>query len=213
VADLGAGTGILSEDLLDFGARVIAVEPNEPMRMVAEEAFGERPGFFSMDGSAEATNLASGSVTGIVAAQAFHWFDPIKTRDEALRVGVEGAWAAIIWNSRQLERTPFARAYEAFCRTWGTDYAAVATRYVDATSLRTFFDATPRRASLDNAQELDREALKGRLLSCSYIPGPEAPEHAQMLDAIDEMFVDHESDGRVTLEYETEIYLGQLTGK
>jgi trans-aconitate methyltransferase len=36
VADLGSGTGILTELLLKRGAEVFAVEPNAPMRAAAE---------------------------------------------------------------------------------------------------------------------------------------------------------------------------------
>ncbi len=37
IADIGAGTGIFTEQLLKKGSTVFAVEPNEDMRRIAEE--------------------------------------------------------------------------------------------------------------------------------------------------------------------------------
>ena len=210
IADVGAGTGILSSDLLNFGAKVIAVEPNEDMRMVAEHDLGTRDGFFSMAGCAEATSLPAGTIQGVVAAQAFHWFDPQETRQECLRIGDEHVWAAIIWNTRKLVGSDFLVAYEAFCQTHGTDYAQVAARYVDLEALAIFFEGDWTREVLDASQALDREGLHGRLLSCSYIPGPDAPHYAQMLKAINTLFDEHQVGGRVELHYTTELFCGPL---
>ena len=82
IADVGAGTGILSRSLLESGCQVIAVEPNAAMRAAAETALAGRPGYRSVAGSAEAMPLAAGAVDLITAAQAFHWFDPEPARRE-----------------------------------------------------------------------------------------------------------------------------------
>lgn len=70
IADLGAGTGIASRLLAAYGANVIAIEPNATMRAQAEP--NERVRF--VETPAESTGLADGSVDGITAFQAFHWF-------------------------------------------------------------------------------------------------------------------------------------------
>ncbi|HTL91390.1 MAG TPA: methyltransferase domain-containing protein, partial [Steroidobacteraceae bacterium] len=62
VADVGSGTGILTHRLLERGALVIAVEPNEAMRAAAEERLGAHPRFRSVAATAEATTLADESV-------------------------------------------------------------------------------------------------------------------------------------------------------
>jgi len=213
VVDLGAGTGILSELLLDRGCRVFGVEPNAEMRAASEALLTGRGGFTAVDGSSEATGLADGSVDAAVAAQAFHWFDPAAARRECLRVLRPGGFAAMIWNSRQLDSTPFLRAYEAFLHRWGTDYAKVAQNYAHPEALETFFGVSPSRRVTANAQALDREGLVGRLLSCSYIPGPEHPDRAPMLAAAGVMFDAHQQGGEVVIAYDTEVFLGPLTGR
>src|SRR5437868_14790714 len=67
VADVGSGTGILSELLLREGCAVIRVEPNEAMRAAAEKLLQDYPKFKSVNGTAEATTLADASVDFVTA--------------------------------------------------------------------------------------------------------------------------------------------------
>ena len=53
VADVGSGTGKLTELFLDWGCRVFGVEPNEDMRREAERAFAGREDFVSVNGTVE----------------------------------------------------------------------------------------------------------------------------------------------------------------
>lgn len=71
IADIGAGTGIFTEQLMSLGCRVAAVEPNGDMRSrIAETA----PGAEIISAPAEHTGLPDGSVSLITAAESFHWF-------------------------------------------------------------------------------------------------------------------------------------------
>src|SRR5207253_10210184 len=70
VADIGSGTGILTELLLESGAQVIGVEPNDAMRAAAEARLGARARFRSVKGTAEATTLPPASIDLLVAGQA-----------------------------------------------------------------------------------------------------------------------------------------------
>ncbi|MGQ4618085.1 methyltransferase domain-containing protein [Nocardia sp. R7R-8] len=96
VLDLGAGTGKLTQGLLEAGAVVIAVEPDEHMRAELTCRF---PGVTAHAGSAEAIPLAADSVDAIVAGQAFHWFDLDRAYPEFLRVLRPGGVLAALWNT------------------------------------------------------------------------------------------------------------------
>src|SRR5260370_9091015 len=80
VADVGSGTGLLSELFLKNGNRVYGVEPNEAMRQAGEEYLASFDGFTSVNGSAEATTLDDASVDFVPAGQTFPWFEPRATR-------------------------------------------------------------------------------------------------------------------------------------
>lgn len=78
VCDLGAGTGILSTQLLDLGAEVVAVDPDGP-------ALTRNPAPTTL-GTAEDTGLATGSVDVVTVAQAWHWFDEAAAAEEIARI-------------------------------------------------------------------------------------------------------------------------------
>jgi SAM-dependent methyltransferase len=210
VTDIGSGTGILTELFLRNGHRVFAVEPNRDMREAAARLLGKYPNFTSVSGTAESTTLKSQSVDFIVAGQAFHWFDREQSRREFLRMLKPGGWVVLVWNERTLV-SPFAKAYELLLRTYGTAYEAVNHKHTDAKVIGLFFGASGyERAGFPNKQMFDREGLKGRLLSSSYAPEPGHPQHVPMLEALQTLFLEYQTDGQVALEYDTLVYYGRL---
>lgn len=211
IADVGAGTGILTRQLLDRGYRVLTVEPNDQMRQAAAAALGGRPGFSSFPGRAEATGIPAGAADLVTAAQAFHWFDRSTARQEFRRILRPPVRVALLWNERRKESTPFARAYEAFLLEFGTDYRQVDHSRLGDAEIHEFFGPAGATVRLfDNHQHLDLEGLRGRVLSCSYVPAPDQPNHSAMLQALQTLFETHESDGLVSLEYDTRVVLGCL---
>ena len=211
VADIGAGTGISTELFLRHGSSVFAVEPNAEMRAEAERRLSNYSTFRSLAGTAEATSLPDRSVDYIVAAQAFHWFDRDTARREFARILRPGGWIVILWNDRRLDRTPFLREYEALLQQFGTDYLTVRQNNIQLEDLRAFF-GTERLAveTLPNEQRLDLAALRGRLLSSSYVPTEGDPRDLPRMDALRDLYGRHAEDGLVTIEYDTRIYLGQI---
>jgi ubiquinone/menaquinone biosynthesis C-methylase UbiE len=211
VADVGSGTGILTELLLARAGRVYAVEPNAPMREAAERRLGSHAGFVSVDGSAEATTLEDASVNLVTVGQAFHWYDQPAAKREFARVLVPGGWVALVWNVRDVDATPFMAEYEDLLRAHGTDYEQVNHRGVGEEQLDAFFGAGRwRLATFAIAQSFDLAGLQGRLLSASYVPAEGQPGYAPMLDALRDLFARHAEDGRVSFEYATRVFYGQL---
>ncbi|MHC4429965.1 MAG: class I SAM-dependent methyltransferase, partial [Planctomycetota bacterium] len=139
VADVGSGTGKLSEMFLRNGNLVFGIEPNRRMREAAEAGLRGFPRFRNIDGSAEATGLDDGSVDHVVAAQAFHWFRVDEARREFARIGKPEAWTALIWNTRS-GHSPLVQAYEDMLARLSIDYAAVDHRNrIDPEVLQWFF--------------------------------------------------------------------------
>lgn len=211
VADIGSGTGIFTESLLQAGHKIYAVEPNRAMREAAEVALAGYSGFRSVDGSAESTTLPSQSVDWIVAAQAFHWFDVPRARTEARRILRPPGMAAILWNNRR-EDTPFLAAYEAFLHSFSIDYAKIKHQNAEADGrIPTYFGGAGLvRRAFDNRQVCDFDGLKGRTLSASYMPAADHPRYAEMVSALDRLFETHAVAGEVVIEYETCVYVGRM---
>ncbi len=209
IADVGSGTGLATELFLGNGNPVWAVEPNPEMRAAAERRLGGRANFRSVDGTAEATTLPAASVDGVVAAQAFHWFDPEKTRAEFRRILRAGGWVVLMWNTRVVT-TPFGHAYESLLQSLGGDYARVTHEHLDQTVLGGFFAGGFQRRTLPNGRTLDFDSLRGGLRSASYAPSEGQAGYAPMLEKLRRIFDAHQRDGRVRVELETRLYFGRV---
>ncbi len=211
VADIGSGTGIFSQLLLNRGCRVYGVEPNEEMRKAAEKLLGGDDRFISLAGTAEETLISPQSVDLIVAAQAFHWFDPYKSRAEFLRILRPSGYVALIWNDRRVDSTPFLAEYDALLRTLGTDYEKVNHRNIDADRLQAFFHpGTFSEYVFGNHQDFDWEGLYGRAMSSSYVPAEGEPGYDAFAKELRALYSRHETSRGVTFEYDTRLYLGQF---
>ena len=210
VADIGSGTGKLTELLLNTGCAVLAVEPNPEMRAAGERLRQRFPRFLSVAATAEATTLGPGSVELITAGQAFHWFDRPRARAEFMRILRPGGSVALIWNDRRTDATPFLKAYEKLLRDFATDYEQVNHRNIDFTMLREFFGTEPRLVKFPYSQLFDFAGLQGRLLSSSYAPERGQPKHEAMLRSLRQIFDEHQRGGEASFDYDTLVYHGRL---
>jgi SAM-dependent methyltransferase len=211
VADIGAGTGILTGQLLEAGYEVFAVEPNGPMAEAAERELGRRSSFHSVPGTAEATTLESGSVDLVTCAQSFHWFDREKARFEFNRILRAGAPVAIIWNERLVDASDFQGEYEAILRRLAPEYPKVVHRQVTRDQIQAFFGSRQVQLfTFPHFQLLDREAFLGRVLSSSFVPNVGQPGHMEVMSAIAGLFDRGQTNGRVRMEYETRLYWGRF---
>ncbi|MBL9147125.1 MAG: class I SAM-dependent methyltransferase [Phycisphaerae bacterium] len=203
VADVGCGTGISSRLLRVAGARVIGIDPSQDMlRQARERSGGDGPPIEFRQGTGEATGLADGSVDVVLAAQAFHWFDPPRALAEFHRILRPGGRAALLWNLRVADGG-FTDDY--------TRIVVSAAESLDpsARAGRESLDAPLRASSLfrdavvhdfDSPQTLDEEGAVGRATSASYFPRTE-PERSARLEELRAAFRRHATDGVATLAH------------
>lgn len=210
VADIGSGTGIFTRMLLDNGNCVYGVEPNAKMREAGERYLVEFSQFTSVNGTAEATTLRDRSMDLVTAAQAAHWFAFEKARREIVRILKPGGYCVLIWNERQLDSTPFLRAYECLLQKYGTDYHEVRHEITTA-KIGTFFAPSAFREKVFPwRQEFDYSGLEGRLLSSSYSPEAGDSRYEPMLRELRAIFEAHQEAGKVAFEYDTRVFYGRL---
>ncbi|MFQ5601736.1 MAG: class I SAM-dependent methyltransferase [bacterium] len=212
IADIGSGTGILSEMFLKSGYTVWGVEPNYEMRAAAEKLLAKYAQFTSIDGRAESTTLQNHSVDFITAAQAFHWFQQSATYVEFLRILKPNQWVVLLWNDRKTDSAQFLQNYEILLLEYGVDYKKVDHNNIEEEFFTNFWQQGHFRQKIfENSQVLDYPALKGRLLSSSYAPAAGHPDHDSMLKQLKQLFDEFEVDGHVTIDYDTKMYFGQLS--
>ncbi len=210
IADIGSGTGILTELFLQNGNKTIGIEPNEAMRLKGEEVLSSYKNFISIDATAEATTLENNIVDLIIAGQAFHWFDAEKAKKEFKRIAKAGAYAALIWNERQIV-TDFEKEYDAFLLKHATDYTNIDHKNITPDKIETFFH--PQKVSLktfSNQQVFNHEELQGRLFSSSYISLEENEKYYFMLHELKQLFEKYQTNRTVKFNYITNVYWGMI---
>jgi SAM-dependent methyltransferase len=211
VADVGVGTGVSAEPFLAAGHAVIGVEPNGPMRAAGDEFLSRYSRYRSVEGTADATGLADHSVDLVIAAQAFHWFDPLRFRHESLRIVRPGGWAALIWNDRDLDGTTFLAGYEALLVEYGNDYRAIRYRHQGTEAIPVYFDGlAPTPAEFRHRRRIDWAALSALAGSASYLPARGQPRHDEFIRALRALFDAEVRDGTVDMRYTCRVHAAPL---
>jgi SAM-dependent methyltransferase len=173
IADAGCGPDILAQLFLELGNPVIGIESDLDMRAGANYALQGYAGFTSVTGTAEATTLPDESCNSVSSGQAFHWFDPVRTRPEFARILRPEGWVMLIWNIQRKTGTPFQEALNAFWhndRHWNHDRAlkfgseAWKKGRAQQDVLEPFFKpGVFREQWFDNPLRCDLDGLEGRV--------------------------------------------------
>ena len=104
-ADVGAGTGIFSRQIRDYGVeKMFAVEPNFEMRNQGNSD-SENKEIIWVDGSAENTNLENASIDVLSMASSFHWTNTDQALKEFYRVVKPGGKFIALWNPRKIHES------------------------------------------------------------------------------------------------------------
>ena len=107
VADVGAGTGKLTELLLARDLEVDSVEPDERMLAVLGR---NNPAAQLHHSSSTRIPVEDGALAAVLVADAWHWFDPEPTVTEVRRVLRPGGWLGLVWNVAAEPVEPWERA-------------------------------------------------------------------------------------------------------
>ena len=208
IADIGSGTGIFSEQLLNNGYRVYAVEPNEDMRKKAEEKLSGHKGFTSVCGSDGQTNLPERSVNCITVAQAFHWFDENAFKKECQRILIPGGKVILVYNTRD-ESAECNKALADLHHKYCPHFQGFSKGMNDE-KCRAFFDGKCEVFRADNNQTYNRQGYINRVLSSSYSLREGDAGYKEYLAAINKLFDYFAANELLTVPMYTIAYIGTI---
>jgi ubiquinone/menaquinone biosynthesis C-methylase UbiE len=201
VLDLGAGTGKLTRQFVERVARVIAVEPGPEMLAQLRQVV---PQAEALLGAAEAIPLRDESVDAVVCGQSFHWFRRREAMREIRRVLRPGGGLGLIWNARDRDdplQAQVTRLLQPFVPPGREALPTTASRFV----AEAFGELVTAEFRFE--QELDADALTGRILSISFVAAAEETRRRELERQLRALVAEH--GGRVRFRYRTEAYVSR----
>lgn len=200
VADVGAGTGMLSEVFLANGNETIALEPNAEMRAACEELLGQEPKLRIVDATAEETGLAAASVDLVAVGRALHWFDVPRAMEEFRRILKPEGWVVVVVFGSDETGTEANEALYRMLADFSPKEASldrVKTLYMNVQQFFPGGDFHPW--GLTGTVELDWEHLHGLMMSGSMAPVGDPVKLQEFETRLREIFERSAHDGVLTL--------------
>jgi SAM-dependent methyltransferase len=209
IADVGAGTGLLTRDLLERGYRATAIEPNREMRDACDQLLAHYAQYKSFAGTAEAMPVGDESIDLITAATAFHWFKIDESRREGLRALKPNGQVALIWNDRVLSDPLHVALGEVFAEFGGAKRDALIA-HEDRQSVPSFFgSARTHEFTCAHTHALNAPGLLSLVLSRSYMPNRSDEDGRRVADRVQRVFDRFEENGFVAVKYTTIAYVAR----
>lgn len=213
IADIGAGTGILTKQFLDKNLKVIGVEPNCNMRKVLEKNLIKYKNFTSINGSDKNTNLNENSIDLITVAQAFHWFDIESFKKECKRILNANGKVCIIWN--KLDTTDnIVKEEKNIDYSYTNQYKEINNVLEDGKReqlVKEFFGNNNYECKItENNQIYNKETFIGVNLSKSYSLRKDDKNYSNYIKAFENLFDKYNKDGTLVIKNNTYGYLGSL---
>ncbi len=180
VLDLGAGTGKLTQALLDAGHRVTAVEPLDEMRAILGS---QLPAARAFAGSAERLPLADASMDAVAVGSAFHWFDESAALAEIARVLRPAGLLGLLGNAFDVASPWVARVREIL----GPPAIEQPGHWPSVVDLRErFADAEDRE--FPHEQRIARPGLRDLASSRSRLALMDDDQRASVLASLDRLW-------------------------
>ena len=212
VADIGAGTGKFTEKLLQKPWSVTAVEPNTDMCRELLKCVGGRAEIVMA--SAENTGLPEHSFGLITTAQAFHWFDGEKFREECKRLLTPDGRLAIVFNSRMNGEITERRdeIFMKYCPAFAERSGHVGKRSEKDGDLflRNEYFSSVDVFKMETPVVMTREHFIGDALSRSYAPRESDDCYKDFVAELRALFDRSHRYGKVAVSYTTTCYTGKF---
>lgn len=212
IADIGSGTGIFTQQLLNKCSKIYAIEPNDDMREVAEKKLGNELGFISINGTAENTTLENESIDYITAAQSFHWFDRLSFKQECKHILKPKGKVILIWNSRD-ETSELVRKIDAINQKYCPNFSGSACGMRGAKSSDDFDDFFQQGYDVKCFQNnliFTKERFIGLHLSASYRLETSDSTYPSYIGELIKVFDAYSNNGVMEMPNLTRSYAGNI---
>jgi ubiquinone/menaquinone biosynthesis C-methylase UbiE len=209
-ADIGAGTGLLTRELVGKVAGLYAIEPNEHMLEIARQILKPYPSVICIEARSEATTLPGQSVDLITVGQAIHWFEPHATLKEFQRILKPDGWLAILFHIHIDE--VLYKAMQAVCipeNGWDTT-PSPKPLYGDSHTDFYFGLGNGTKMHFPQTWQESWDEFIGGMLSDSHAPDDTQPAFPKFVSSVRRIFDEFNDKGYIHANGGTDLVLGRL---
>ncbi len=208
LADIGAGTGILTRHFIAKAQKIYAIEPNIELRQILTRELGIFPSISVLNGCAEDTNLPDNSVDVIIVAQAIHWFDPEPARQEMMRILKDNGWLVLVRNYGT-NQEKYEAIKSLMKEEYGADFSVVTGRPKEKPYRFYFGNNDFKTFSFPFAFQQGWEEFLGTLTTTSFMPDEDHPLFPKLETEARKVFSQYSNHGYWMVEGETELIIGR----
>jgi len=211
IADVGSGTGILAELLLQEGSFVIGVEPNNDMRSIALNKFIGNKNYTSINSTAEHINIQNNSIDFVTAAMAFHLFDKNKFKEECQRILKDGGKVVIVEHNRDRQSESNIKNIEIdrfYCPGYNNSIAKMKQGpddYIDF-----FSNGICENRVFRYDTNYDENSFIKMSLSSSFSPKEGDENYNPYVLALKQLFKNYNNSGILCIPNFTRSYIGEV---
>lgn len=209
VADIGAGTGLLTHLLTKLDCVILAVEPNVEMLNECKKYCAAHTNIEFINAPAESTQIKENSLDLIIIAQAFHWFNKDLSKAEFKRILKDNGYVIFLWNDMQIHNE-FVKEYINILNEYKVKTTAAISNYDPDQEKYNFLGQEYEKIYYNNQQVLDLEGLVANASSLSYTPSKSSSNYGEFERDLMNLFFKYQEDGQVILHYKTEMCIGQF---
>lgn len=198
VADIGAGTGILTKPFLDAGCTVYAVEPNDDMFAELKKNLSRYQNVRLLKATAEKTDIPAHTCDAVVVGTAFHWFDKDLFRAECQRILKYNKCVAILRIANNTEG----------------DKQLDQDRHITEEELNVakefFGEGFQEHLNFEYTERFDEERYINDLLSSATAPLPNDVTFEKFVSRRREIFHKYFPSGTAELPFAVNCYIGRI---
>ncbi len=198
LADIGAGTGILTKPFLDAGCTVYAAEPNHDMFAELKKNLSQYKNLRSLNTAAERTDIPARSCDAVVVGTAFHWFDKDQFYAECQHILKSNRSVALLRMENNTEGDKRLNQIRHYTEA-------------DLNAAKGFFgDGFQEHICFEYTECFDEERYINNLLSSANAPLPDDADFGKYVSKCRETFHQYFPSGIAELPFAVNCYIGKI---